>query len=927
MGEKEHWSEQESAAICEQLDSTPDRGLGEQEAAVRLKETGANELQERKQVSPVALFFAQFKDFMVIVLFGAAVISGFLGEVVDTIAIGAIILINAVLGFIQEYRAEQSMAALREMAAPEANVIREGKQSIIPARELVPGDIVALETGDKVPADGRLLEVSGLRVDESMLTGESKPAKKIKSRLDRRGEGPGDKKNMVFMGTVVTNGRGRFVVTETGMKTEMGQIAHLIQAVEEEQTPLQEKLDQLGKWLVVGCLLICVLVVLTGILRGEDPLTMMMVGIALAVAAIPEGLPAIVTVSLAIGVQKMIRRQALIRYLPAVETLGCTDFICSDKTGTLTENKMTLRRIYANRHMYHVTGVGYSPEGEFLYREKPVQDKDYEVLSRLLEIGALASNAELEEIPVENNHLEEEEKEKNSEWVINGDPTEGAIVVAAAKAGLMPNELRCRCVRVLEVPFDSDRKRMSTVCLRDEDENGGGMVCVKGAAESLLDLCDGIWEEGYIKKMTDEDRERITKVNEKMAKNALRVLGIAYKDVKDPEKVKAEETETNLIFAGLVGMIDPPREEAKEAIARCYRAGIKTVMITGDHRLTAEAIGRELNIIQEEDEVMTGAELDGLSLSELALRVERVSAYARVSPHHKLNIVKALKERGNIVAMTGDGVNDAPAVKEAAIGVSMGLTGTDVTKESSSMILMDDNFATIVAAVEEGRAIYDNIRKFIRYLLACNVGEVLTMFVAVLAGLPLPLLPIQILWVNLATDGLPAMALGLDPSDDEIMERMPRGHDESVFSRGLSRIIVLRGMVIAAITLASFLLSLHIYPGDLVLARTTAFTVLVVSQLIHVFECRSETRSIWEIGVFTNRYLIGAVFSSVLLLSSVIYLPFLQPVFQTTAIGPLHWLGAVAISLIGSQLMKGLKWLVELYLGPIKPAKRTESSL
>ncbi len=912
MESEKCWSLEESEAVCHRLQTNLESGLTSEAVQRKIKEYGMNELEEREKISPWAIFAAQFKDFMVLVLLGAALLSGVLGELVDTFAIAAIILINAVLGFVQEYRAEQSMAALREMSAPTAQVVREGRIQVIPARQLVPGDLVVLESGDKVPADGRLVEVSNLRIDESMLTGESKPSKKIAVPLEQEAAGPADKKNMSFMGTIVTDGRGHMIVTETGMKTEMGRIAHMIQSVQEEQTPLQKKLDHLGKLLVVGCLLICVVVAVTGILRGEDPLMMLMVGISLAVAAIPEGLPAIVTVSLAIGVQKMIKRHALIRSLPAVETLGCTNFICSDKTGTLTENKMTLRKIYTNGQIFDITGVGYSPVGEFRHQERPVTEEEFEQLRRLLQIGTLASNANLIEAGT---HLDEATTDTgNGDWTISGDPTEGAIVVAAAKAGVWKEQLKTECTRVLELPFDSDRKRMSTVCHTPADN---GIVSVKGAAESLLDLCDGIWEAGYIKKMTPEDRVRVTRMNEEMASMALRVLGIAYKDVGSPGEVTPETAESGLIFAGLVGMIDPPREEARAAIARCDRAGIKTVMITGDHRLTAEAIGKELEILKDGDSILTGEDLNRMSVEELSHNAEKVSVYARVAPHHKLNIVKALEERGHIVAMTGDGVNDAPAVKEAGIGVAMGITGTDVTKEASSMILMDDNFATIVAAVEEGRAIYDNIRKFIRYLLSCNVGEVLTMFIASLMGMPLPLLPIQILWVNLATDGLPAIALGLDPSDSGIMERAPRGSNETVFSRGLSRIIILRGVVISVITLLAFALSLEQFPGNLTLARTTAFSVLVISQLMHVFECRSETKNIWEIGFFTNLYLVGAVCISLLMLLLVIYVPAMQPVFRTIPLDTGHWLFALGLGAAGSLLMRVLLWAAGYILGPV----------
>lgn len=892
------WHTLEDAEVCSLCRTDPDGGLDAAEAKRRLQEFGANELTEKKAVPPLVLFLQQFKDFMVLVLAGAAVLSGVLGEVADTVTILTIIILNAVLGFVQEYRAEKSIAALKKMAAPTAKVIRGGAIGEVKARDLVPGDIILLEAGGRVPADVRLLEANALSVDESMLTGESTAVRKHALPLTGMALSIGDLKNMAYMGTNVTDGRGRAVVVATGMATEMGRIADLIQAVEEEMTPLQQRLEQLGKLLVGGCVLVCLVVVATGLLRGEPLLTMVMAGISLAVAAIPEGLPAIVTVALAVGVQRMIKRKALVRKLPAVETLGCTNVICSDKTGTLTENKMTVRKIYAGGVLYYVSGVGYTPEGSFTAGEDTVNPREAETLMKTLEYGVLCSNAALKAVTVSG-----EEERSSQHWEIFGDPTEGAIVVAAGKAGIRRDELNRRYPRRLELPFDSTRKRMAVACA---DTDGKQIICVKGAADIVLDLCREIRTDKGVRLLTEKDRQTILAANEGMAKEALRVLAVAGKRVADLAPDTAPEVvENELVFYGLVGMIDPPRLEVKIAVAKCREAGIRVVMITGDHPTTATAIAREINLLRDGRAVLAGREMEQIPDDELQERVAHTTVFARVSPHHKLRIVKALEASGQVVAMTGDGVNDAPAVKEAGIGIAMGITGTDVTKEASSMVLLDDNFATIVAAVEEGRAIYANIRKFIRYLLSCNTGEVLTMFLAALMRLPLPLLPIQILWVNLVTDGLPALALGVDPASSDIMQHPPRGSGESVFAHGLSGKILTRGILISFATLGVFAYTLT--TADLAAARTAAFATLIMTQLFHVFDCRSESKFIWQIGLFTNLYLVAAVIISEILFLLVVYVPYLQAVFATVPLAAADWLLVV----LASASVSGVNWVAE----------------
>ncbi len=864
-------------------------GLSSTTAEKHLKAYGLNQLDQSEGISPISLFLSQFKDFMVIVLLIATLISGLLGEYTDAVTIIAIVIVNAILGFTQEYRAEKSLKALKEMAAPNATAIRDGVLQTIPAIEVVPGDIVKLEAGDRVPADIRLIEVHDLYMEESALTGESLPVSKRNSNISDENISLGDQKNMGFMGTLILKGTGVGVVVETGMNTEMGKIADLIQHTDEMDTPLQRRLEQLGKILIVLALALTALVVVTGIWHGHDTYTMFLAGVSLAVAAIPEGLPAIVTIALALGVQRMIKRKAIVRKLPSVETLGCATVICSDKTGTLTQNKMTVTNLWLGGQEMNVTGTGYEPVGEFYHGAYDINPERNDALKTLLEIGVLCNNASL---------IKEQEKgvfkKKKTTWSIQGDPTEAALVVLGAKGNILKQDVERKWHRTNEFPFDSARKMMSVIVQKE----GKKVIAVKGAPDILLNRCSSIIWNGKITALTPVLKTKVKESIEQMASQALRNLGFAYREMKQGEHIKGEQdTEKNLIFVGIAGMIDPPREEVKQAILKTKLAGMKTVMITGDHQTTANAIAKQLHILPPHGLSVNGQALNHMSNEEFMDKVDDIYVYARVSPEHKLKIVKALQEKGHVVAMTGDGVNDAPAIKAADIGISMGISGTDVTKEASSLILSDDNFATIVAAIEEGRGIYDNIRKFIRYLLASNVGEILTMFFAMLAGLPLPLVPIQILWVNLVTDGLPAMALGIDPAEEDIMNRPPRDSRESIFARGLGWKILSRGFLIGIVTLGVFWLTYKTDPSNLVKAQTMAFTTLVMAQLIHVFDCRSDI-SVFHRNFFENKALVLAVVSSILLLVGVIYLDPLQPIFRTVDLSLRDWLFALGAAAI-----------------------------
>ncbi|PZE22531.1 calcium-translocating P-type ATPase, SERCA-type [Paenibacillus xerothermodurans] len=912
------WYQMTTADLLQSQQIHPSKGLSSEEAEKRLAEHGLNELSEGTKISPIALFFNQFKDFMVLVLMGATLISGLLGEYLDAITIIAIIIMNGILGFIQEFRAERSLRALKELSAPNAKVIRDGKLEQIPARSMVVGDVVLLESGDRIPADVRFIEANSLYVEESALTGESVPVDKHTDAL-RADEVPlGDQRNLGFMGTMVTRGTAKGVVVRTGMDTEMGKIADLIQNTESMETPLQHRLEQLGKLLIIVALALTVVVVVAGIIHGQEPYGMFLAGVSLAVAAIPEGLPAIVTIALALGVQRMIQRKAIVRKLPSVETLGCATVICSDKTGTLTQNKMTVTHLWLGGEVLEVTGEGYEPEGEILSRGSRTDSRKNLMLQRLLQVSVLCNNAVLFEAPVEVKRKKQAQAEPDIVWNIKGDPTEGALVVLAAKAGLTNQSVAGTFTRIGEFPFDSDRKRMSVLV----EHQGSRMVLTKGAPDVLLQQCSYILWDDKIIPLTSTMKQKVLSANEGMAKNALRVLGFAYRELKPADKCSTEEeAETGLIYIGLTGMIDPPRREVREAISKCRKAGIKTVMITGDHQVTAEAIAKQLGILPQNGLALNGQQLSQLNDDELDERVDDVYVYARVSPEHKLRIVKSLQRKGHVVAMTGDGVNDAPAIKAADIGIAMGISGTDVSKEASALVLSDDNFATIVAAIEEGRGIYENIRKFIRYLLASNVGEIMTMFLAMMAGLPLPLVPIQILWVNLVTDGLPAMALGIDPAEKDLMQQKPRGARENIFARRLGWKIISRGILIGLCTLAAFWIVLQLGARDdaatLVHAQTVAFATLVMAQLIHVFDCRS-SRSIFHRNPLQNGYLVLAVVSSLLLMLAVLYVEQLQPIFKTVPLGWMDWIIVIVFAAIPTFLM-GIGSVLS------RPAKRTPS--
>lgn len=878
------WHQMHINEVAEQCKVNVQHGLSWKEAKKRFDTVGPNELAEGKKISLITLFLNQFKDFMVLVLLVATLISGLLGEYTDAITIIAIVVINAILGFVQEFRAERSLSALKELSAPNAKVLREGEVVTVPASELVPGDIVYVESGDRIPADVRLYQIQGLYVEESALTGESLPVSKKDDPLPHMEVPLGDRKNMAFMGTLVTRGNSKGIVVHTGMQTEMGKIADLIQNTEDAETPLQHRLEQLGKILIGVAIALTIVVVLAGIWHGQPPYKMFLAGVSLAVAAIPEGLPAIVTIALALGVQRMIKRKAIVRKLPSVETLGCASVICSDKTGTLTQNKMTVTHVWSGGQELLLSGTGYNPEGTISLKGEAIDVKREPTLRRMFEIAVLCNNAVF--INDEQAGRGKKSRQAGTGWVMKGDPTEGALMVAGAKAGVWQNEAQQLWSREKEFPFDSERKLMSVIVRQGAER----VVMAKGAPDVLLSRCNQIVYEGKVIPLTASIRNKVLAANETMAGMSLRNLGLAYREVSSADGLETErEAEQKLIFAGLMGMIDPPREEVRESILTCKRAGIKTIMITGDHQTTAEAIARQLGMIPASGLTVNGQELEQMSDAEFMDKVDDIYVYARVSPEHKLRIVKALQAKGHVVAMTGDGVNDAPAIKAADIGIAMGITGTDVSKEASSLILSDDNFATIVAAIEEGRSIYDNIRKFIRYLLASNVGEILVMFFAMMAGMPLPLVPIQILWVNLVTDGLPAMALGVDPAEGNLMQRPPRGSKENIFARRLGWKIISRGFLIGLCTLGAFWLTYQQNPDDLLKAQTVAFATLVMAQLIHVFDCRSD-RSIFHRNPMENKLLVAAVLSSLILMVGVIYISALQPIFKTVNLGVRDWI-------------------------------------
>ena len=891
--------------VEKELNTSLKVGLSSSEVKQRLEKIGPNQLKEGKKRTVWHMLIDQFKDVLIIILLASAVISVLLGEVTDAIVIGIIVILNAILSVLQEYRAEKSLDALKKMTVPETLVMRDGKQKKIKSTQLVPGDLVLLESGDRIPADLRLVEVTDLSIQEAILTGESEPAEKNNREIVSKEEvSLGDRLNIAYMGTTVIAGRGRGIVVATGMDTEMGQIASMLQEQKKELTPLQKKLNQVGKNLGIIILFVIAIVVLLGCLRGIPFFDMFLTGISLAVAAVPEGLPAVVTIVLALGVQQMIKKNAIIRRLPAVETLGATTVICSDKTGTLTQNQMTVQKLVLVDREIEVEGVGYQPFGQFRQNNQYIQPSDDQAISLLLKAATLCNNSYLKQ------------NEENNQWEIIGDPTEGALVVVAAKAGYQKEGLENKYPRLRELPFDSERKRMSTVHRTPE---GNEILFVKGAPDQIIERCSSFRSNSKEKAWSQSLKGKIAEQNKKLASEALRVLAVAYREInsqekeyiKENKKLNIEKTESELTFLGLVAMIDPPRKEAKEAVKTCRKAGIRPIMITGDYSLTAQAIADQIGIYQLGDRIITGSELEKMPQEELEKVVMKTTIFARVSPRHKMRIVHALQKNNQVVAMTGDGVNDAPALKESDIGIAMGITGTDVSKEAADMILTDDNFSSIVSAVQEGRKIYQNIQKFIRYLLSCNLGEILTIFVAILIGLPRPLLPIQILWVNLVTDGLPALALGLDPAEKDVMIQPPRNPKEGIFSGKMGFNIFSQGIFIGIITLIAFYYGYSQY--SLVVGETMAFGTLSFTQLWQSLNSRSDKFSIFRLGIFSNRYLVLAILGSGILQLMVMLVPFLQSVFQVTALTFSQWLVVILISLTAIPYVELLKKLKLTY--------------
>ncbi|AKB39482.1 calcium-translocating P-type ATPase, SERCA-type [Methanosarcina mazei] len=883
------------------------KGLSPEDAEKRLEEYGKNELKEKEKVSVFRLFLSQFKSILILILVIAAIVSALLGEAIDAAVILFTVFLAGILGFVQEYRAEKAIELLKSLTSPEATVIRNGSEKKIPSTYLVPGDIILLQTGDRIPADARIIEEFNLKVDESSLTGESVPVQKVIDALPA-GTSEADRNNMVYAGTAVAYGRGKAVITATGMKTSFGELAGLLGTIERSRTPLQESLDKFGRWIGGATIVIVAFVAVLGVFLGFPPLDMFLWGVALAVAAIPEALPAVVTVGLGLGVRRMVKRHALVRKLPSVETLGATNVICSDKTGTLTQNKMTVERIYVDRQILRVTGGGYDPDGKFLKGDSEKEDPEVsgdDMHLRVLLLSAALCN--------DSNLYKEEDG-----WKIRGDPTEAALVVAAAKAGFEKSELDSKYPRLAEIPFSSESKRMTTFNKLDDfpgDVLDSELVAFsKGAPEVILGSCTKIFLDGEIKTLTHGQKQEILEEVKELADQALRVMAFSFRPFEEgfsPEKISSgkipvERAEEDMVFSGLTGMRDPPREEVKAAIRTCEDAGIKTVMITGDHKVTAAAIARELGILKENDLTLTGSELDSLEEKEFEDRVERVSVYARVYPAHKLRVVEALKKKGYVVAMTGDGVNDAPALKAADMGIAMGITGTDVSKEASSMILTDDNFASIVSAVEEGRNIFKNIRNFITYGLTCHIGEVLIVLIAILGWQILPLMAVQILWINLITDGLPPMALSVEPPDRGLMRQKPRNVEEGLITRreitaglGIGTLVTLQALIVLVWSLESgFSLSK---------LQTMVFTLVVFSEMFNAFNWRSDRYSVFSLGLFTNKALIYAVLTTVVLQLMVIYVPFLQLAFSTVPLSLPEWgiiLALASTTLISMEIVK-----------------------
>ncbi|MDD5171982.1 MAG: cation-translocating P-type ATPase [Candidatus ainarchaeum sp.] len=847
-------------------------GLSSPEAAKLLARYGPNELQEKKKESLIIKFLKHFTDFLILLLLAAAVIAVLLGEELDALMIMAVVLMHAILSFVQEYRAEKSFEALRRMVSPKAMVVRDGKVNLIDAVQLVPGDVVLMEAGDRVPADGVVIESFDMAADEAALTGESMPV--VKSA---------EEESRMYMGTIVVSGKGRMLIERTGMKTKMGEISEMVQTVVKEHTPIEKDLETMGKQLGIAVVALCAVIFLAGTLRGFEPFGMFLTSVSLAVAAIPEGLPAVVVVTLAVGVQRMSRRNAIVKKLKSVETLGCADVICTDKTGTLTKNEMTVRKILLDDRLVSVSGSGYEPRGEFSLDGKGIEpDRD---LVLLMKTAVLCNNAHL--------------KEDKAGWQVIGDPTEGSLLVLGAKGGMWKESLEAENAAIVEFPFDSDRKMMAVV----RKDGGKSVAYVKGAPEVVLTLSTRRLKDGKIRHLNAGEKEEIEKANNTLTAKGYRTLALAYREL-DGTRFIQTAVEKDLVFIGIVAMMDSPREEVKGALRLCKTAGIRVIMITGDHPLTAKAIAEELGI-SDGGRVVTGEELDHMGQEELHRKVDEISVYARVSPAHKLRIVEALNYKGHVVAMTGDGVNDAPALKKADIGVAMGITGTEVAKESGDMVLADDNFASIVAAIEEGRGIYDNIRKTVAYLLAGNIAEVGVIFFAVMLGMPLPLIAIQILWINLVTDGLPAIALAVDPIDKEVMNRKPRKKGDSIW-KGMGIFIFESPVIVTIATIGAFMFD--VTKGDMVLAQSLAFTVMVMFEKTQAFSCRSLERPIIK-ELFANKWLVYTTILTLGMQLAILYTPLLNELFHVKPLGLTEWALAIGLALFVFAYMEIRKWM------------------
>ena len=926
------WHALSQDEVIDKLQTPLPSGLSTEEVTRRQNEYGLNQLAEAPRPGFLSKLFDQLKGFVVILLIVASIISAVLGDYIEASAIMAIVVLNAVLGVVQESRAEQALAALKKLAAPEAQVLRDGKRVSVPAPQLVPGDVVFLEAGNYIPADIRLIEAVNLKVEEAALTGESMAVQKNAAASLAQDIPLGDRKNTVFMGTLVSYGRGRGVVVSTGMHTQLGLIATMLQSVGMEETPLQRRLEDLGKLLGIACLAICAVVFAVGVARVivahgpnqnillifsdheyvQSIVDTFMIAVSLAIAAVPEGLPAIVTISLALGMREMVKKHALIRKLASVETLGSATVICSDKTGTLTQNEMTVTRLWVDGQFIDISGSGYSPEGEFFIDGKSINLEDYPGTETTLWVSVLNNDALLEKSDTING------------FRMVGDPTEGALLVAAVKAGAHTNHLLAAYPRENEIPFDSTRKRMITIHSikdpKDEDLSpiyGGEKkqwytVAVKGAPDEVLKLCTHIqqMDDKGARVLDDLLRSQVLAANDAMTEKALRVLGLAFRLVPTvPEEISSHVLEKDLIFAGLIGMIDPPRVEVKPALDKARMAGIRTVMITGDYPNTARAIAESIGLLLPGRAVKTGVEIQDLDAESMQEVARVTDVYARVSPEHKMKIVEALRANGDVVAMTGDGVNDAPAIKLADIGIAMGITGTDVAKETADMVLTDDNYVSIVSAVEQGRVIYSNIRKFVYYLISCNMAEIMVIFLATLFGWPSPLTAIQLLWLNLVTDGAPALALGTEKGDPDIMHQPPRPPKENIINKYMQIGVVIQTIAITAVTLGAYFLGMNTDPGQVEFAETMAFTTLSCSELLRAFTARSEYFPLLKIGVFTNKWMNIAVASSLAMILAVIYIPFLNNIFDTLPLGLAQWEVIVPLLFVPSISAEVTKYL------------------